>query len=253
MSIDLQKASMWKRISAFLFDGILLATLAVAFGVLLSAALGYDGYNDSLNAGYAKYEAQYGTTFNLTTSEYEALTDEQKQTYQQAYEAMAQDEQVLHDYNMVMNLSLLILTLAVLLATIALEFVVPLLFKNGQTLGKKIFSICLMRTDGVQINTVQLLIRTLLGKFTIETMIPIYLLLMMLMGTIGVVGPLVLGGILILQLAAMGISRTNSAIHDLLVNTVVVDFASQKIFRSSVELIAFTRERAAQEAARKPY
>ena len=31
---DLQKASMWKRISAWLFDGILFGILAVAAGVL---------------------------------------------------------------------------------------------------------------------------------------------------------------------------------------------------------------------------
>jgi len=55
MSLDLQKASMWKRISAYIFDGILMITLAVAFGWLLSLILGYDGYNDQVNQAYAKY------------------------------------------------------------------------------------------------------------------------------------------------------------------------------------------------------
>jgi len=33
----------------------------------------------------------------------------------------------------------------------------PLLFKNGQTLGKKIFGVALMRNDGVRIGHVTLL------------------------------------------------------------------------------------------------
>ena len=36
MILDLQKASMWKRISAFLFDGILLSIVAVLFALVLS-------------------------------------------------------------------------------------------------------------------------------------------------------------------------------------------------------------------------
>ena len=53
---DLQKASMWKRASAYLFDMILLATLAVALGVVLSLLLGYDGFHSTLEAAYDKYE-----------------------------------------------------------------------------------------------------------------------------------------------------------------------------------------------------
>ncbi len=253
MSIDLQKASMWKRISAFLFDFILLATLAVAVAFLLSAVLDYDGYNDSLSAGYARYENEYSVNFSISSSEYDALTDEQRQLYQDAYDAMIADEQVLSDYNMVMNLTLVILTLAVLLSTMLLEFVVPLLLHNGQTLGKKIFGVGLMRTDGVQLTTVQLLIRSLLGKFTIETMIPIYILMMIFMGTIGIVGPTVLLGIALIELISLAATRTNSAIHDLLAGTVAVDLASQQIFRSTDDLIAYTQKRAAEEAARKPY
>ena len=48
MIYDLQRASLWKRISAFLFDAILLGIAAVLFAWCLSAALGYDGYSDTL-------------------------------------------------------------------------------------------------------------------------------------------------------------------------------------------------------------
>lgn len=66
MGIELQKANMWKRISAWLLDIILLSTVAVGMGLLLSWLLGYNSHNQALDDGYAKYEAQYGVTFDIT-------------------------------------------------------------------------------------------------------------------------------------------------------------------------------------------
>ena len=63
MSNELQRAGMWKRIAAWMFDGILLSVIVVGIGVLLSWVLGYDGYSAAVDAGYARYEAEYGVTF----------------------------------------------------------------------------------------------------------------------------------------------------------------------------------------------
>ena len=52
---DLQKASMFKRISAYLFDVILLSIVAVLCMLALSAVLGYDGYSETVDAAYDKY------------------------------------------------------------------------------------------------------------------------------------------------------------------------------------------------------
>ena len=46
MSNDLQKAGMWKRIAAWMFDGIFLSILAVGLGVLLSGLLGIQQCHD---------------------------------------------------------------------------------------------------------------------------------------------------------------------------------------------------------------
>ena len=43
MVYDLQKAGLWKRIAAWMFDGILTGILAVGFGFVLSLVLGYNG------------------------------------------------------------------------------------------------------------------------------------------------------------------------------------------------------------------
>ena len=70
MIYDLQKASMWKRISAFLFDFILLVIAVAGFAFILSAAFGFDKHNTALNDAYAKYEAEYGVVFDISQEEF---------------------------------------------------------------------------------------------------------------------------------------------------------------------------------------
>ena len=48
--LSIQRAGMWKRISAAMFDGILLGIAVVLFALILSWALGYDGYIDTLTS-----------------------------------------------------------------------------------------------------------------------------------------------------------------------------------------------------------
>ena len=77
MIYDLQKASMWKRISALLFDAILLGIVAVMFAWGLSSALGYDRHSQTLDACYARYAEEYGVNFSMSLTEYEAMTPEE--------------------------------------------------------------------------------------------------------------------------------------------------------------------------------
>ena len=65
MGVELQKASMWKRISAWLLDIILLSVIVVGIGALLSLATGYDGHTQDLEDAYARYETQYAVTFDI--------------------------------------------------------------------------------------------------------------------------------------------------------------------------------------------
>lgn len=253
MIYDLQRASMWKRISAFLFDAILLGIVAVLLGWGLSLLLGYNDYNAALDARYAHYEEAYGVDFSLSLSEYDALTEDEHARLLQAHEALSGDAQAAYAYNMLISLTLLIITFGILLGFIVMEFVIPLLLGNGQTLGKKIFGIALMRVDGVKVNAVSLFIRTVLGKFAIETMIPVLIIIMIYFGSIGIVGPLVLGLILLLEVVLTFSTYRRSQIHDLLANTVAVDLASQLIFDTQEDLIAYKQKVHAEKAAHQPY
>lgn len=253
MIYDLQKASMWKRISAFLFDGILLGIIAVLFALMLSGLTGYNGYAAQVNDAYARYGEQYQVDMQITSAAYEALDEAGRQNLQAAYDALNADEGARHALSMMMELSLLIVSFGLLLGFVVMEFIIPLLFKNGQTLGKKIFGIAVMHTSGVKISGPMLFARTILGKYAVETMVPVYILLMMLFGQIGIVGPAILILLMILQAALMIGTHTNSMIHDLLAKTVTVDMGSQMIFESQEALIAYKEKIHAEKAAKEAY
>ena len=253
MIYDLQKAGMWKRISAFLFDNILLLVAIVGIMALLSTMLGYDKYSDTLNAAYEKYETQYGITFNTTQEQYNAMTEAEKANYDAAYEALTADEEAMYAYSMMVNLMLVILSGAILLAMFIFEFAVPMLFGNGQTLGKKIFGIAIMRTDGVKVSGPLMFIRTILGKFTIETMIPVIILFMMFLGTIGIIGPFIFIVLLVLQCIMLVMSKSGRLIHDYLAKTVAVDMSSQMIFDTVEDMVEYKKSVAAEKAAKQDY
>lgn len=253
MIYDIQKASILKRVSAWLLDTILLLIVVAGLAGLISAIVDYDSYNTKLGDYYASYEQEYGVTFNITHEEYEALTSEQRDSYDTAYDALIADDDVLYVYNMLINLTLVIVTFSILVGYLLLEFAVPIWLKNGQTVGKKVFGIAVIRTNGVRMNHVSLFIRTVLGKFTIETMIPVLVVIMLLFNMVGLFGTILVFGLLAVQLALLIATHTNSLIHDKLADTVAVDLSSQLIFDTEQDLIEYKKRVSAEEAAKKSY
>lgn len=249
MIYDLQKAGVLKRAAAWLLDIILLVVLACGIGMILSAALNYDQHSQALEACYERYEKEFGIDFDV----YADLTEEEQARFEAANAALQKDTQALKAYNMVVNLSLTIVSLSILLSYLALEFAVPLLFGNGQTMGKKVFGIGLIRVDGVKISTFALFVRTVLGKYTVETMIPVLMAMMIFIGTIGILGPAIVLGLLILQVALIVTSPTNSALHDHMAATVAVDLASQMIFATAEDLVEYKKQVHAEQVKNQPY
>lgn len=261
MIYDLQKANMWKRISAYVFDVILYCIIAVGVAFLLSSVLGFDGYLDGYEAKRQavkeKYEAEYSVDLDIDREKFDALPKEEQEQYEAIFQEINQelqnDTELSYLFNMTVHLCLIIATFSLLIPYLILEFAVPLFLKNGQTLGKKIFGVALMRIDGVKISPVALLVRVLFGKFTIETMFPVFVLILVLFGQMGTVGLLTVAALLILQIALLFATQRNTPIHDLIAGTVAVDLASQMIFDSPEELLEYKQKIHAEEAQRAPY
>ena len=253
MKNDFQKASVLKRISAYTFDLILLACVVMVIAMALSGLFGFDVYNDRLDAAYEKYGELYGINVSMTFEEYGNLAPEELERYAQALEAINEDDEAVHAYSMVVNLTLIIASVSILLGYVLLELLIPLWLRNGQTLGKKIFGIALMRTDGVKVTPFMMVVRTILGKYTLETMIPVLIVIMLLFQLVGLGGTLVIGLIFIVQIVAVLATRTNSAIHDLLACTVAVDMASQMIFDSPETILEYKKRLSAEAANKAEY
>jgi uncharacterized RDD family membrane protein YckC len=251
MICDLQKASMWKRCSAALFDGILLCIVIVLFAWIISTALGFDEHSATLDACYAQYEETYGVTLRLSLADYEALGEEELGRLNAAYDALAADERAVYAYNMMMQLTPVVTSLSILLGYMVMEFTIPMCLGNGQTLGKKIFSIGVMRQDGVKLSGTTLFIRTVLGKYTIETMIPVLMIIMIFFGSIGLVGPAIIGAIVLCNIIMLIATRTNAAIHDGIASTVCVDLPSQMIFNSREDMLAYRKKLHAEKVAKE--
>lgn len=255
---DLQKASLGKRIIAFIFDGMLLATLAVGLAVFFSFCFGYDAQLERYENVRVQYEQRYEIDSQIHPSNYQGTSEEDNAAYQerwtQANAALRQDTEYLNLYSHIQSLQLMILTFSPLAAILVMELFFPLLIGNGQTLGKKIFGIGIMSIESTRITGKQVFIRAVLGKYTIELMLPIYIAIMVLNGILnGTVGLFLLAALLIAQIVCIVITRTNAPIHDVFAATVAVDLASQRIFEDIEDRDNYIKARHAELAARADY
>ena len=253
MIYDLQRASVLKRISAFMFDVIMLAVVAVGIAFLLSTVLGYDAQTARLDELYDSYAKEYSVDFDISYEDYEKLSAEEKGRYDEALKALSADNEAVYVYSMIINLTIIIMTFSVLISYLALEFAIPLFFKNGQTLGKKIFGIGLMRTDGVRLSALQLFTRTVLGKCTLETLLPAFLIILVYFNAMGIVATIVIGGIAITQLVLLFVTKNRSQIHDLISGTVAIDMASQLIFETPEALLEYKKKLHEEKAEKSEY
>lgn len=249
MMYDIQKANMWKRISACIVDFIFLVIIAVGVASLLSMAFGYDKHEAVRDELRAAYEQSYGISFD----EYDTLSDEQKELYSIAYEAFLSDPEVNELDTLIINITVMIISLSFLAAYILFEICIPLLFGNGQTLGKKVFGIGVIREDCVKISLFQLIVRTVLGKFAVETMLPIFLVLMLLFNFMPLFCLIGLAAIFVIQVVMTLCTKLHTPIHDRISGCVAIDIGSQMIFDSREALLEFIKHQQAEAAERAEY
>ena len=251
MTISIQKANFWKRFSAWLVDTVLVILLAIACALPLLDAFQLDANGTQLIAVQEQYkttiEAEYSVDLDITDEEYEKLPESQKQIINNAKtalsEALGKDETFIRlradRLTIILGAGALALFSAVLLA----HFILPLILKNGQTLGKKTFGLALVKTDCIKVSAPILFVRSIIGLLTVETMAFAFLLMIV---PVGIIAAILLQA---LQVFVLIKTDTNAAIHDLLASTAVVDLASQHIFETEEERTQFIAKAQAQANA----
>ena len=253
MAITLQKANFWKRISAFLFDFVMTIMLTMGFATIINVCCGYDNHAAKVDEYYAQYEEIYDVDFNIAEEDYSKLSAEEKKVYDQAYAALQNDEGFQDAYQKIFILTLVMYGGGALISFLIWYFAIPLMFGYGRTMGKKIFGLAVIRTNCVKVSTPVLFIRTVVGMYAIETMMPLALLIMIFFNMMGIVGLITIGLLGILQIAMLISTPTRSSIHDLLTDTAVVDFMSQQIFDTQDDMLHFVQEEHAKEVENADY
>lgn len=250
MTFSIQKANFWKRFSAWLIDTVLVLLLSVALSIPTLEILKFDSYSQQLGEIQVSYrteiEAQYSVKLDISEEDYNALSKTEKDNYDAASKALndllAADETFMQLRVDRFNAIVIDVCVTIFLGIVVTHLVIPLFLKNGQTLGKKTFGLCVIRTNGVKITHAQLFVRSIVGIFAIETAAVAFLLMVVPVGTIAAIL------VQTLQIGVMIKTDTNSSIHDLLADTAVVDFVSQKIFETEEERAEFIARMEAEEA-----
>ena len=161
----------------------------------------------------------FGQTFSDVVYKVEAVN--------KAYQS---DPEVIEVYAKIVSVVWMMITFPILISFLILEFAVPLIFKNGQTVGKKVFGIAVMRADGIKITPFMTFVRGILGKCTFGMLVPIYLIMMVLLNMLGLLGILACAALLIAQVIMFFITKYHTPIHDKLAITIAVDMNAQIIF-----------------------
>jgi len=242
MITDIQKASLLKRISAAILDFILLSIVSVGFMYVTSIISNYDKHSDLLQAKYDYYSETYGVRFDISTDEYSKLSEEEIAQYNSVQEMINNDGEFIKEYNLVVGLSEVIVTVGLLIGVLFVEFLFPIFFKNGQTPGKKIFGLAVVKQNAVKLTNLQLFVRSILGKYTLELMLPIAVLVLIYFNVLGGIVLIALILFCVLQFILYFFTRYKTPIHDLLAYTVVVDINSQMIFESDAALLNYKEE-----------
>ena len=224
---------------AWLLDIIMVITIAVgcAWGITKFIDVMPDA--NTISAAIDKHEKAFGGYLSVPYSEYEKMSDAEKKEADaisdQIAQALNEDTEAIQAMERFITKLLLIISLSFLGAFLIWELIIPLLLKNGQTLGKKCFGIALMRKDGVKVTPFMIFARAILGKYTVETMLPI----MILISFFSSFGLLISAVILLAQIVIPFATRNKTAIHDLMACTVAVDLGSQMIFNSTEEMVEY--------------
>lgn len=268
---ELRKIGFVKRVSALFLDAILLAVLTTGFMFILSLICNYSKEEELATQYFNEYEDfrkeyakavanEYGFTYeekedgdyvvkkNGEPSSLDAVMkkleegkgvseDPKVVEAYSAYQALTPIAKVDAQYKYVYSLLFMMAAVGILLSYVVLEFIIPIILKNGQTVGKKVFAIGLVRADCVKITTLALFTRTFLGKFAIETMFPVLLVFLFFFGGLGILALILFAAITLLNVIIFFATKNRMPIHDLLAGTVVVDMKLQMIFQSEEELI----------------
>lgn len=231
---SLNKASILRRIAAWLLDIILIIIIAVGVMFLTSVIIDYDANQDKLNEYYQIHNV-YVSGENGENIFCEIGSSE-NDSCSLAWENFGKDQNAVDQYNKVNQLTVIILSSGVFFSLLIMHFIVPLFLKDGRTIGKKVMGVSLISSDEVRVTTNQIFVRFLMGEFLITTMIPILLIFTAMISGGGLFYTLTAIFIVFLNIGFVIFTKNHQNLPDLIAKTIAVDTASQIICDTKEEV-----------------
>lgn len=231
----LNKASLARRFCAWLLDIILMVTLAVGIMFLTSLIVGYDKSMNKLNDYYRTHEV-YVTDEKGNETFCELNPNDDKDPCNVAWKHFGSDKNAVNQYQKVNQLSIIILSVGLFFSIMILDFGMPLIFKNGRTIGKRLMGVSLISINEVKVTNRQIFIRALMGEFLVLAMIPTILIFLAMISNGGLIYTLFFMIIEIANIGTIFITKSKQNLPDLIAKTIPVDTASQIICSTPEEL-----------------
>ena len=119
------------------------------------------------------------------------------------------------------------LVIAIIITFIIFYFVIPLCFKNGETLGKKVMHICLVNKLGYQYQRVQLL-----PRFVFPTLLTA---IVVFFTGFSIWAFIIVSFVILISFIFTIFSPQNRALHDLFAGTLVIDARESTWFKNASE------------------
>lgn len=131
------------------------------------------------------------------------------------------------------------ITISAFITYFILEFVVPMIFKNGQTIGMKCLRIGLIDKQGIKVRPRQIFIRFLFGRFLVSRILPVYGFIFMVFNLSGgLYGFLLAVIILACDLLMTLFGKDRAGIANVISSTYAVDMDETYFFNSVEEITA---------------
>lgn len=161
-------------------------------------------------------------------SDKEAKDNEKASTYRYVYFYALADvtslSKLQNDYNKYALYGVTLpLVVAIIFTFMIFYFVIPFIFKNGETIGKKVMHICLVNKLGYQYKRIQLLPRVLFP--TLLTIIIVFFAGFSIWAFAGV------SAVILISFLFVIFTKDNKAIHDFFAGTLVIDAKQSTWFK----------------------
>lgn len=232
-----------KRIAAWIVDFIIVIVLATGFAFLTSLIYHYDDYYNTYIEKQIQYELYVEADEGTLTFQgknyvlYSSLDGHNDELLKEREMACGNDEEFKFANHKVLMGQIIIPITGAFASLLVCEFILPLCFKHGRTIGLFFFGIGYVTEEDIDVKIKNVFIRFLFGKFIVDVFIPFTGILLVIMNTgYGIIGLVCLLGIPIANIVLLLSSKDKRGIHDFIARMKPCDNTCQIYIKTTEEL-----------------